>query len=341
VNGVRALLSSLLGAVAIAAAVAGCAISSASAPGSIVLYNGQHPQLTEALVAAFEKETGINVSVRTNDGVVLADQILQEGHASPADVYLTENSPELATLDQHGLLARIPAPTLHHVPRSDQPPSGDWAPVALRISGLAYNPSRISKSSLPASILDLAQPAWKGKVAVAPTDSDFPPLVGAVIAQYGTQAAEDWLAGLKHNAQIFQTDEAVVAAVNHGDVATGVINHYYWYRLRLEIGAGAMHSAVNYFSNHNVGSIENISGVAVLASSRHPQEADAFAKFVVSRDGQEILARGDDFEYPARPGVAPNPQLPPISALSPARLGAVRLGNDQAAAQLIQRAGLA
>jgi iron(III) transport system substrate-binding protein len=53
-------------------------------------------------LTAFEKQTGISVQVRTNDGIVLADQLLQEGRSSPADVYLTENSPELSTLDQHG-----------------------------------------------------------------------------------------------------------------------------------------------------------------------------------------------------------------------------------------------
>jgi iron(III) transport system substrate-binding protein len=81
---------------------------------------------------------------------------------------------------------------------------------------------------MPQSILQLAQPAWKGKVAIAPTVSDFLPLVGAVIAAYGTTAAQHWLAGLKRNAQTLQSDEAVVAAVNRGDVATGVINQYYW-----------------------------------------------------------------------------------------------------------------
>ena len=46
---------------------------------AITLYNGQHPQLTQALVDAFEKQTGIHVRVRTDDGIVLADEILQEG----------------------------------------------------------------------------------------------------------------------------------------------------------------------------------------------------------------------------------------------------------------------
>lgn len=327
-------------AVACAAVVAGCG-GSGGDPHSIVLYSGQHPQLTDALVRSFEKQTGIDVKVRANDGVVLADQLLQEGPASPADVYFTENSPELETLDQHGMLARLPAATLRQVPRQDAPPGGTWAPVALRVSGLAYSPKLIPRSSLPGSVLDLAQPAWKGKVAIAPTDSDFPPVVGAVLAQYGPDAAKQWLAGLKRNAQVFQTDEAVVAAVNSGRVATGVINHYYWYRLRAEIGTGAIHSAVYYFPDHNVGSVENISGVAVLKTSKHAQLADRFASFLVSRTGQRIIGQGDDFEYPARPGVAANPQLPALSGLAPASLGVLKLGNDQAAAKLIQQSGLA
>jgi iron(III) transport system substrate-binding protein len=322
------------------ALLAGCGGSSGD-PRSIVLYNGQHPQLTEALVSAFEKQTGIDVKVRTNDGVVLADQLLQEGPASPADVYLTENSPELETLDQHRLLSKLSASTLARMPRADEPPTGDWAPVALRVSGLAYSPKLISKASLPNSVLDLAQPAWKGKIAIAPTDSDFPPLVGAVLAQYGPSVAKTWLAGLKRNAQLFQTDEAVVAAVNSGRVATGVINHYYWYRLRTEIGAKSTHSAVYYFPHHSVGSIENISGVAVLATSKHRQLAEQFAAFLVGPVAQRVLAHSYDFEYPARTGIAANPQLPPLSSLSPAALSVVKLGNDQDSATAIQQAGLA
>ncbi len=95
-------------------ALAGCGGSADSR--SILLYNGQHPQVTTELVAAFEKQTRIKVEVRTNDGIVLADQLLQEGSSSPADVYLTENSPELEDLEQHGLLAKLDPATLAQVP---------------------------------------------------------------------------------------------------------------------------------------------------------------------------------------------------------------------------------
>ena len=98
----RYVLATVLTAAALACSACGCAGGGAN---SLLLYNGQHPQLTHALVAAFEKQTGIDVRIRTGDGIVLADQLLQEGKHSPADVYLTENSPELVTLDEHGLLA--------------------------------------------------------------------------------------------------------------------------------------------------------------------------------------------------------------------------------------------
>ena len=307
---------------------------------SIVVYNGQHPQLTNALVAAFTKRTGIAVQVRTGDGIVLADQILQEGTGSPAEVYLTENSPELVALDQHHLFAKLDQSTLSQVAAAYWGPTGDWTGIALRVGGLAYNRSLMSASQLPASLLALAGPQWKGKLAIAPADSDFPPLVGAVIATYGSKAAARWLDGLKRNAQIFQTDESVVAAVNRGDVATGLINHYYWYRLRREIGSKAMHSSIYYFPHHDVGSIENISGAAVLASSQHKRQAQEFVRFLVSRPAQQILAHSADFEYPVRAGVRPNPALRPLQAISPATLAAVKLGSDQAAAQLIEQAGL-
>lgn len=331
-------------AVGVAAAILALALAGCGANGgeaSLVIYSGEHPQLTSALVQAFTRQTHIKVSVRSGDGIVLADQILQEGHASPADVYLTENSPELMNLEAHKLLAKLPARTLGQVPAREQSPAGDWVGVALRVSSLAYNPARITSSQLPPSVLQLAQPAWKGKIAVAPTDSDFPPVVGAVIATYGKSTAAKWLEGLKRNAQIYQDEEAVAAAVNRGDVGAGLVNQYYWYRLQLELGRTGIHSKLHYFAGHDPGSVENIAGAAVLASSKHAATAQRLVRFISGADGQRILAGSYDFEYPAKPGIAPNPALPPLSTISLAALNPAALGTDQTAVQLIEQAGLA
>ena len=331
------------GALISASLLAACGGADAAGGGgstTITLYSGQHPELTTAIVSAFEKQTGIHVRVRSDDGIVLADQILQEGSHSPADVYLTENSPELMLLTQHHVLAALPSSITGQVPGQYNSPSGNWVAISLRVSALAYNPALISTAKLPASILDLAKPQWKGKVAFSPTDSDFVPLVGAVIADYGQQAALNWLRGLKANATSYADIESVIAAVNKGQAAVGIINQYYWYRLRLEVGVGSTHSKLYFFPNRNIGGLENISGAAVLASSSHKSAAKKLVSFLVSAQAERILAAGDTFEYPVRPGVAPNSVLMPLSQVNPAVLSVVKLGNDLPAASLLQQAGL-
>src|ERR1700683_4321905 len=90
---------------AVAATIAIVPTTPAAAAGvTITMYSGQHPQTTADLVTAFEKQTGITVLVRNGDEAVLANQIIQEGAGSPADVYYTENSPVLQLLQEKGLL---------------------------------------------------------------------------------------------------------------------------------------------------------------------------------------------------------------------------------------------
>lgn len=308
---------------------------------TLTVYNGQHPQLTSQLISAFESSTGIDVRTTDDDSVVLAQRLLQEGRNSPADVFIAENSPELMLLDEHGLLGPLSAATLSQVPASDSSPAGHWVGTAARVGALVYNPGKIAASDLPSSILDLAGPAWKGRVALAPGDSDFVPVVGAVIALHGEASAASWLAGLKDTAATYQDDEAVTAAVDRGDQAVGVINSYYWYRLLLEKGPGNVHSAVSYFARGDAGGVRNIAGAAVVAASRHAAEAERLVAFMVSAQGQQILASGDDFEYPIRPGIAANHELPPLTEVNATVIDVATLGDDQAAARLIQRAGLA
>lgn len=340
-------MSRLVAVVGLAAAASALLLASGCAEGngrSIVLYNGQHPQLTSALVVAFERQTRIDVRVRSDDSIVLADQIMQEGGRSAADVYLAENSPELTTLDEHRLLARL-EPSIWQASgqasRRYSASSGDWIAMALRVDGLAYNPALVSGSALPSSMLALAQPGWKEKVGIAPTDSDFVPLVGAVIATHGQAVARQWLAGLRRNAQLYQNDESVVAAVNRGDAATGLINAYYWFRLRRELGNRSMRSQMHYFSSRDLASVQNTSGAAVLASSPHRNDAEAFVRFLASETAQRIIAHSEDFEYPVLAGVAPNPALPPLRSITITALAPAALGDDQLASRLIQQSGLA
>ncbi len=325
----------------LAALAAGSARLRAEDAPTLTLYSGQHEQSVNLLTADFQKRSGIAVKVKAGEGPEIANQIAEEGASSPADVYFTENSPELQLLSEKGLLAPVDAKTLAEIPAQYNSPKGDWVGVLARENVLAYNTAMVKPGQLPKSIMDLAGPAYKGKIGIAPSDGDFLPLVSAVAALKGKEAALAWLKGLEENGQTFDDDEGVVAAVDRGAVAMGIINSYYWARLQEEVGKAKMHSALYHFPDGDVGAMVNVSGAAVLKSSTHPEAAQKFLAYLVSEPAQALLAQGNvNFEYPLRPGVAANPVLKPFKELRPPQISISTLGDDSGAADLLREAGL-
>ena len=326
------------------ASVAACGASSGGDPANgLVLYSGQHEQTTQALVSAFEKQTGIQVTVRNGDEDQLAEQIMQEGSRSPGDVFYTENSPALMKLAGRHLLAPVDKATLAAVPSADSSPAGNWVGVTARISAFVYNTNALKPSQLPPSVMDLANPKWAGKLGIAPGETDFQPIITSIADTYGSAAALAWLKGVKANAgsHLYSDNETLTSEVNSSQVEIGLINHYYWYRLRAGLGAGAMHSALHYFAPEDPGYVLNVSGAGILASSTHQAAAQKFLAFLVSAAGQRIIAQSDSFEYPLRPGVAANSQLPPLSSLHPDPADTIaKLGDGSTALQLLQQAQL-
>jgi len=310
---------------------------------TITLYNAQHEQTTDALIAAFTKQTGIKVRVLNDDEDVLTAQIEQEGDRSPADVFYTENSNWLAQLDDRGLLAQVDPATLKAVPTEDSASNGRWLGVSARISVLAYNPTKLKASQLPSSVLGLADPKWKGKLELAPGETDFWPIVDSVAAAKGKAAALKWLQGLKANAgsdDAVPDNETLISDISKGVTDMGLINHYYYYRLQAEIGKSALHARLSYFAPRDPGYVEDISGAAILASSKHQGAAQKFLNFLASEAGQTVLARGDSFEYPIRAGVPANAELTPLSKLQPTAYTPAQLGTGLEAEKLLQEAGL-
>jgi iron(III) transport system substrate-binding protein len=336
------IAAGVLAAGFISAGLAGLGLEAdAAQAATLTLYSAQHPQVDAMLTAEFTAETGIKVLVREGEGPDIAAQILQEGVDSPADVFLTENSPELNLLDEKGLLAPVDPATLKQVPAQYSAADGRWLGVLARENVLAYNPALIPETALPASLLDLAKPEWKGKLGFAPSDADFLPLVSAVIKQYGKTEALAWLNGLKANGTVYQDDEGAVAAVARGSVAVAIINNYYWYRLETDLGPGKIDSRIYHFKNGDIGGLINISGAAVLKSSKNPAAAQRFLAFLVSPKAQSMLGKSDiDYEYPLRPGVPPNAKLTPFKDLQPPAINVSQLGDDQEAGALLQQAGL-
>jgi iron(III) transport system substrate-binding protein len=339
----RHCLGSLAAVLVLAGGVlAGCGGSSSGSGRSITLYSGQHVQTTDMLVAAFERATGITVNVRSNDEDTLADEIVTEGSNSPADVIYTENSPALAYLQEQGLLAAVDRATLARVPSRFDSPQGDWLGVSARVSVLIYNPSLIGASQLPTSVLQLADPRYGGKLAFAAGETDFQPIVTSVARTEGRAAALRWLEGIKANAgsHVYPDNETISDEVNRGAVAFGVVNQYYWYRMRAELGAGSIHSKIAYFAPHDPGYVIDVSGAAILKSSKHQGAAQKFLAFLVSRRGQETIAHSLSFEYPIVAGIGTAAPETPFGELQPNSITVAELGDGSTAIALLREAGL-
>ncbi len=332
-------ISVLLGAMLLSACSGGAGSSSAD---SITLYSGQHVQTTQALVAAFEEKTGITVNARFDDEDVLADQIVTEGSHSPADVFFTENSPPLEYLASKNLLATIDPSTLDNTPSKYNSTDGKWVGISARVSVMVYNTSLLKPSQLPTSAMQLADPEWNGKLAIAGSETDFQPIVTSVARTYGQAAALKWLEALKANAgsHNYPDNETVTDEVNRGQVAIGIINQYYWYRERAQIGASNMHSAIAHFAPHDVGYVLDVSGAGILKSSTHQAEAQRFVAFLTSPQGQEIIAHSDSFEYPIASGVTTAQPETPFDQLQPNSITIPELGTGSEAIKLLQEAQL-
>ncbi|MBC7632646.1 MAG: iron ABC transporter substrate-binding protein [Flavobacterium sp.] len=284
---------------------------------SITVYNAQHEELLEELAPAFTKKTGIEVKLRNGSDFELANQLVQEGDASPADVFLTENSPAMSLVESKGLFSKLDATTLDLVPAQYEAKSGEWMGFTARSTVLVYNTSKVTKGDLPDSLLDLADPKWKGKVSFSPTGADFQAIVSAVLKLKGDAATREWINGLKANGTVYQGNNVVLKEVNAGTIDTGVIYHYYWYRDQEESGGNSNESALHFFGDEDPGAFLSVSGAGVLKASDNQTDAQKFVAFLAGEEGQKALADSYALEYPLNPAVDLGRDVKPLSELDP------------------------
>ena len=331
----RRRLAAALAAVLTLLLLASC--SSSDSP-SLVVYNAQHEELIDAVADSFTKETGIEVELRNGSDLELANQLVEEGDASPADVFLTENSPAMSLVDSKGLFAALRPATLALVPERFRPDNGHWIGFAGRSTVLVYNTSRLQESQLPKSIMDLAEPAWNGRISFSPTGADFQAIVSAVLELEGEAATRQWLAGLKRNGTVYDGNNVVLEAVNSGESDAGVIYHYYWYRDQEEAGENSDQSRLYFFGNQDPGAFVSVSGAGVLASSQRKSDAQRFVRYLADQEGQQVIARSYALEYPLNPKVQLGRGVKSLGELQPPPVDVSDL-NGPKVVDLMQEAG--
>lgn len=335
----KSIVAKLTCATALILGLSAAAVAQEGTDG-IVVYNAQHESLAKEWAEGFTKETGVKVTLRNGKDSEFANQIVAEGASSPADVFLTENSPAMALVEEAGLFAPVDADTLAQVPESFRPASGQWIGIAARSTVFVYNKDKLSEDQLPKSMLDLADPAWKGRWAASPSGADFQAIVSALLQLKGEEATVDWLKGMKENFTAYRGNGTVMKAVNAGEIDGGVIYHYYYFGDQAKTGENSGNVALHYFKHQDPGAFVSISGGGVLASSKHPEQAQAFLKWVTDKGGQDVLKNGNSYEYAVSAGAESNPSLVPLAdleapAVQPSTLDARKVTDLMTAAGLL------
>ena len=305
----------------------------------IVVYNAQHENLVKSWVDGFTKETGIKVTLRNGDDSELGNQLVQEGSASPADVFLTENSPSMVLVDNANLFAPLDSDTLKQVPAEYRPAHGRWIGIAARSTVFVYNPAKLSEQQLPKSLMDLAKPEWKGRWAASPSGADFQAIVSAMLALKGEKATLEWLRAMKANFVAYKGNSTVMKAVNAGQIDGGVIYHYYRFVDQSKTGENSKNTQLYYFKHQDPGAFVSLSGGGVLASSKHKAQAQAFIKYITGKEGQESLRTNNAFEYAVGVNAASNPKLVPLKDLDAPKVEPSTL-NSKKVIELMTQAGL-
>ena len=308
---------------------------------TLVVYSGRNKNLVGPIIDRFIRESGTDVQVRYADTTELTPTLLEEGGASRADVFFSQDAGSLAAVGNRGLLGRLPADVLDQVESRFRDPGGRWVGVTGRARVVAYNTQRLSQARLPQSVLEVSGPAWASRVGFPPTNASFVAFVSALIEQFGRERARSFLEGLKANgAKRYDNNVLTLEAVSRGEVDLGLVNHYYLYN-HLKQRPGA--PVANHFTGQQPGgegTFVNVAGVGVMARSDQKEAAERFVRFMLDQGAQSYF-RDETAEYPMRRGVDPLPQLPPLSRLRTIDVPLERLGRDlDASLALLKEVGL-
>lgn len=348
-------LAALACGIVFSIALVGCSSSDSNGKASsgddpeqatLTVYTGNHKDLIETLAAAFTEDTGIELSIRDGEDADLVNQIITEGDRTKADLFVSEEPGPIARLAGEGLLDHLPEDTLDMVDPRLVPPSGDWVPYAARSRVIYYNPELIDEADLPDSILDLADPEWKGRFAYAPSGA-FVATVSYMIDDIGEDQTLEWLEAIKANGVNEHKNGKVRDTVEAGQHEFGLSNHYYWWILaQTEGGPDELTSQIHYMDEPDAGGLLLTSGVGILKTSQHTEAAEQFVEWLVSPAGGQAIIGDSDTDTSgaqipvARDATSQIEGVPSLDELVTPEVDQSVFTDTTQATELIQQAGI-
>ena len=183
---------------------------------------------------------------------------------------------------------------------------------------IAYNTQLINPEEAPQSIFDLADPKWRGQVAIAdPRFGSTSFHVAALYATAGDETMDDFFRRLKANdVRVVDGNSVVRDLVARGDVKVGLtdtddvnvaIEDGQPIAMVLPDGAGL-----------GVPVMPNM--VSLIANAPHPDEGRKLIDYLLSPEVERMLAQSEAVQIPLHSGVPGPKNIPPIDSFKPMTL---------------------
>lgn len=305
---------------------------------SLVLYSGRDEELVQPLIDQFVEETGIEVEVRYGNSAEMGAQLLEEGNATPADVFLTQEVGAAGVLANAGLLSPLPDEVVELADERFRPGEENaWVGVTGRSRVIVYNPELVAEP--PTGVMDLTDPKYAGMTAWVPGNAGFQAFITGFRVSQGEDAASSWLDEMAANGAVtYESNGDVLEAVNNGDVPIGLINHYYWARSLPELGDGLVAQLV-FPSGDDPGGLVNATAVGITAKGADNPASLELVEYLLSEAGQTYFVT-ETYEYPVVDGIADPEGVPPLAELEGPAIDLTDLESLEATQALLTEKGL-
>jgi ABC-type Fe3+ transport system substrate-binding protein len=267
-------------------------LAAARQEGQVVWYTGLIVnQIVRPMADAFAKKyPGIEVRYSRASDTETAVKILNEGraHRIQADVFDATNA--MFPLLDAKLVAAYPPKAAEHYPAEMKDSNGYWTATNLYFLTIAYNTNLAKPDEVPRSFADLLDPKWKGQMAwtseLAPQGP--PGFIHNILTIMGEPQGMDYLRKFAAQEPVFiaASPRAVLDQVISGEHKMGVM--MYNHHVAISAAKGA---PIQWLKLEPLVGLQSLIGI--LKDAPHPNAARVLEEFILSTDGQKVMADND------------------------------------------------
>ena len=311
----------LLGLAVLAAA---CGRSGQPAPEArtVTVYVSTDRVFSEPVLQDYQRRSGVTVNAvydtEETKSTGLANRLLAEQGRPQADVFWSNEPVRTLVLKSRNVLAPYRSPSAEGIPAVLRDPEGYWTGFSARMRVIAYNTSLVRADDAPQSVLDLADPKWKGQVAIAdPRFGSTSFHVAALYAVLGDTKADDFFRRLKANdVRIVDGNSVVRDLVVRGEVKAGLTDTD---DVNVALEAGQPIAMVlPDRDGMGVPVMPNL--VSFVRGAPHPEEGRKLIDYLLSPDVERMLAQSEAVQIPLHEGVPGPKNMPAITSFKPMTL---------------------